>query len=213
MVDFNDIMNRIQKFKTESLTSKISILEKSFEGANNKSAAILLEDLGVDDELMHGAIKIKEVAGEINVIIHTLGILHYLPEILKDGEEVEYLSLGAGNTGKNFDLETNLRVAEFKFINWKGGAEAIRQNQLFQDFYKLAEYESQKEKYLYLLGLDIPLKFLNGHRALTSVLSKNVKIQNDFFSKYEDQFRVVCEYFEYMKHAVNLVDLNQSPFI
>ena len=213
MVDFNDIMERIQEFKTESLTSKISVLEKSLVGANNRSAANLLKEVGVDDELMEGALIIKQVAGEINVIIHTLGILHYLPDILKDGEEVEYLSLGAGNTGKNFDLETNLCVAEFKFINWRGGAEVIRQNKLFEDFYKLAEYESEKEKYLFLLGLDIPLKFLTGQRALNSVLSKNVKMRNEFFSKYGERFSVVREYYEFKKHAVKLVDLNQNPYI
>jgi hypothetical protein len=32
--------------------------------------------------------------------------------------------IGAGYTGREFDLETNYRVAEFKFIHWRGGPEA-----------------------------------------------------------------------------------------
>jgi hypothetical protein len=77
----------------------------------------------------------------VNVAIHALGILLALPEILEVlevGEVVEELSLGAGNTGRAFDLVTNVRVAEFKFIKWRGGAEAIRQNGLFVDVFHLA---------------------------------------------------------------------------
>ena len=97
-----------------------------------------------------------------------------LPYILESGETVEYVSLGAGNTGRQFDLETNYRVAEFKFIHWRGGAESIRQNQLFKDFYLLAENETIKRKYLYVLGAKFPLHFLNGGRKLNSVLTQEI---------------------------------------
>jgi hypothetical protein len=40
--------------------------------------------------------------------------------------------------GRSFDLETDRQVAEFKFIAWRGGAEAIRQNGLFIDIFRLA---------------------------------------------------------------------------
>jgi hypothetical protein len=33
------------------------------------------------------------------------------------GEQVEKVSLGAGNSGREFDRETNYRVAEFKFVH------------------------------------------------------------------------------------------------
>ena len=94
--------------------------------------------------MLQSAFQIKSVAGQINVIVHAVGILLSLPEILREGEEVISLSLGAGSTGKDFDLETNLSIAEFKFIQWRGGAEAIRQNQVFKDFYsdkELRTYE------------------------------------------------------------------------
>jgi len=54
---------------------------------------------------------------------------------LQSGEVVEQLSLGAGNSGKSFDLTTNQRVAEFKFIQWKGGSESARKREFFKDFY------------------------------------------------------------------------------
>jgi hypothetical protein len=63
-------------------------------------------------------------------VIHALGILLCLPHILRPGEVIDYVSLGAGNTGRAFDLETSLRVAEFKFIHGQGGPGSIRQNSL-----------------------------------------------------------------------------------
>lgn len=55
------------------------------------------------------------------MIMHAAGIMVALPWILESGEIVESLSLGAGNTGRDHDLETNRRIAEFKFIDWRGG--------------------------------------------------------------------------------------------
>ena len=81
------------------------------------------------------------------------------------------MSLGAGNSGRSWDLETDRQIAEFKFISWRGGPEAIRQNSLFKDFLYLAEHETDKSKHLYVLGTEVPIKFLSGRRAFTSVLS------------------------------------------
>jgi hypothetical protein len=102
------------------------------------------------------------------------------------------VSLGAGNTGKEFDLETNYRIAEFKFIHWRGGPESIRQNQLFKDFYLLSESRSEKRKYLYVIGREHPYDFLSGGRALSSVLSCNVKLLKQFEAKYGDGSAGTC---------------------
>ena len=88
-------------------------------------------------------------------------------------------------------METNHRIAEFKFIQWRGGAEVIRQNQLFKDFFLLAESGSDKRKYLYVVGTKYPLKFLNAGRAINSVLSRNVALLQQFRSKFGDQFQTV----------------------
>ena len=97
---------------------------------------------GTKAEVLGAAGLIKRLAGQIHVVIHALGILLCLPRILQPGEVVEYVSLGAGNTGRAFDLETNQRIAEFKFIRWQGGAEVIRQGSkrtpFFQTFNTIA---------------------------------------------------------------------------
>jgi hypothetical protein len=141
-------------------------------------------------------------------VIHSLGILLCLPHLLNEGETIEYVSLGAGNTGRLFDLETSERVAEFKFIHWRGGPESIRQNQLFKDFYMLAENLTPKRKFLYVLGTEHPLKFLNGGRALKSVLSRNATVKKLFDDKYGSSLRTVREYYVPRKTAVTIEDVS-----
>lgn len=118
------------------------------------------------------------------------------------------MSLGAGNTVKSFDLETSKRVAEFKFINWKGGSEAVRQNGIFKDFYGLAEARTLKSKHLYLLGLEHAMKFFNGGRSVKSVLSKNRKIADDFDLKYTQDINTVRDYFAIKRYDVLFEDMS-----
>jgi hypothetical protein len=111
-------------------------------------------------------------------------------------------------TGRKFDLETTSRVAEFKFIRWRGGAEAIRQNSVFKDYFFLADHETHKRKYLYLFGTSHALKFLRGGRSLQSVLSRNTTVRDLFFDKYGDRFQTVREYYDTYENFVQLVDLS-----
>jgi len=197
----------IQQFEAGSLRDRLSNLEKVFETTDKQTSQTLVSTQNITASLLESAFVLKEVAGQINVIVHAVGILIALPHILKEGERVESLSLGAGNTGKAFDLETNWRVAEFKFIRWRGGSEAIRQNSIFKDFYGLAEAETTKERYLYVAGLTYPLKFFTGGRAFHSVMSRNNKLWSGFQERYGDRFTKVREYYEYRKSLVQIVDI------
>ena len=197
----------------KSLTSRISELQLGVEGSVNNGVADLLTVESIDESVLDAALQLKMVAGQINVVIHAVGILLSLPFVLDAGEVVSFVSLGAGNTGKAFDLETDKRVAEFKFINWQGGAEAIRQNQLFKDFFYLAEYEGDKRRCLYVLDTQSPLKFLGGRRALSSVLSRNRTLRDDFYAKYGEKYSVVCDYYRDRQSRVELISLvNLVPY-
>lgn len=121
----------VNAFAGTRLTARIASLEAAFEGASAEDVRIRLSEAAVSHQLLAAATLLKRAAGQINVVVHTAGILLCLPQLLDPHERVEYLSLGAGNTGRPFDLETSERVAEFKFIDWQGGSEAIRQNALF----------------------------------------------------------------------------------
>jgi hypothetical protein len=197
----------LNKFSGEELTRTLSSIEGSVRGLRADEYADFALKVGV----LGAAAELKRIAGQVNVAIHALGILLCLPHVLEPGEEVDYVSLGAGNTGREFDLETNYRVAEFKFIHWRGGAESIRQNSIFKDFFLLAESDTAKKKFLYILGTKYPLKFFNGGRALTSVLSKDGRIRDSFFSLYQGRYSKVRDYYQPRRDSVTIQDV--SPWL
>lgn len=206
-----EAIHLLQTFRGADLTQTIYQIETSLKGVPAESYSAVLATSGARAEVLGAAGLIKQLVGQINVIIHALGILLCLPHILRPGEVIDYVSLGAGNTGRAFDLETNLRVAEFKFIRWQGGPESIRQNSLFKDFYEMAEHLAKKEKYLYVLGTEHGDRFFNGKRALSSVLSRNATLRNKFNEKYGDQYQTVRDYYLPRKGLVVIQDV--SPFV
>jgi hypothetical protein len=206
-VNLEEAAKSLAAFERGALTTRLALLEAAFAGADPARSADLCASEALDDTLLQSALTFKKVAGQINVIVHAVGILLALPKVLEPGERVEYLSLGAGNTGREFDLETDRRIAEFKFIRWQGGPEAIRQNSLFKDFFGLAEADGAKRRCLYVLGRDIPLVFLNGGRALTSVMSRNAGLNSRFRELYGERFDVVRNYYAFRRDRVELVDL------
>ncbi len=201
----------IERFQGDSLTNSLSGIESKIQKMGIDEIKNLCRSRGVDDDFLASALSVKKIAGQINVIIHAAGILRSLQDILEPGEQVEFVSLGAGNTGRKFDLETNCRVAEYKFIDWRGGPESIRQNGIFKDFFELAEYETPKRKFLYVVGDELPLKFFNGGRALRSVLSRQPKVLARITEKYGAGIERVCDYYNIKKQEVHICDI--SPHI
>jgi hypothetical protein len=148
--------------------------------------------------------------GRVNGLIHAVGILVSLPYIREPGEVITALSLGAGNTGRAYDLETDRRIAEFKMTEWRGGPETIRQNNLFADVFTLATAETGKRGVLYLLGTDHALRFLRGSRAMSSVLSRNPKTRRRFLELHgTERFPTAGSYWATVQHIVDLVDLRE----
>lgn len=199
----------IENFQGESLTESLSLIESRIRGISSNTSEEFSLSFGVNNDLVQSVRAVKKVAGQINVVLHAAGIMNSLPTLLQGGEIVESVSLGAGNTGRKFDLETNFQVAEFKFIDWKGGAETIRQNGLFKDFYNLAEHETSKEKKLYVIGTEYPLKFFTGGRTLASVLSRQPKIMASIRQKYGSGISMAREYYELHKKSVQIIDISE----
>lgn len=203
------IVELLDRFTGEDLTRTLAGIENSVRGLTATDSAFFVERAGAGREVLAAAGEMKRLSGQINVTIHALGILLCLPHILEPGEIVESVSLGAGNTGRMFDLETNFRVAEFKFITWRGGSETIRQNGVFKDFMVMAEHETLKRKYLYLLGTEQALRFFKGGRALASVLSKDARRSDGFKARHGDQYKTVGDYFARYANTVTIVDVSQ----
>jgi hypothetical protein len=163
-----EALHALQAFCGPNLTETIAKIETSLRNTTLDTRPAVLEACGTGSELLSAAALIKDVASQINTIVHAIGILLCLPRILAPGELIDYVSLGAGNAGRAFDLQTDRRIAEFKFIHWQGGPEVIRQNALFKDFYEMAEHNTTKERFLYVLGTEYPEKFFNSGRAMSS---------------------------------------------
>lgn len=205
-MSLQESVDLVANFQGKSLTNEIWRHEYALAGAGRNQAIEFCNRTDINESLLKAALTVKHAASQINVVIHALGILAALPKILREDELIESLSLGAGNTGKEFDLETSHRVAEFKFIEWQG-ADTIRQNSLFKDFFTLAESTTAKRRELYVTDPTLPLKFLCGRRSLKSVLSKNRAVSDRFEDIYGDSHSVVSDYYNAKKHLVSLIDL------
>jgi hypothetical protein len=188
-------------------TPWIGALEVRLQGADCSQVRTVIDRDGIGRETLDAALLLKRVSGQVNVLVHAIGILNALPYILEPGEVVQSVSLGAGNTGRAHDLETDRRVAEFKFIEWRGGPESIRQNSLFKDLFYLASDPTNKRRVLYVVGKAWPLHFLEHGRALTSVLSKDASTALRFRELHGDRFRTVREYYATVRDLVEIVDL------
>lgn len=209
MPDLVESVKKIQAFERGDLTSRIASLEKEFDGINKQKLQIICSDNMIDDTLLDAALALKKAAGQVNTVTHAVGVILLLPKILRSREVIESLSLGAGSTGKKYDLETNQRIAEFKFIHWRG-RDSLRQDRLFKDFFYLAEDKTDKRRCLYVLEAEIPLKFLNNStRAIISVFNRDTKSLDYFREKYGTRFSTVSEYYNYRKHLVEIIDINQ----
>src|ERR1700738_3688617 len=99
--------------KRGMLTLRVGDLERELAGRTREEAANALAADDVTPALLQAALAVKRIAGEINVIVHAVGILVALPYVLKPGERIQSLSLGAGNTGRRHDLETDRQIGEF----------------------------------------------------------------------------------------------------
>lgn len=198
----------LQSFADDSLKKQLSLLERGVSGLSLDECQNLNGERNINVGLLESALLVKKTAAQINVITHAVGILLLLPYILVEGEVIEYVSLGAGNTGRKFDLETNKRIAEFKFIHWKGGSETIRKNAAFKDFYYLAEEATGKERYFYVIGTKYVLAFLNGERSLRSVMSRNIPLSNDFNQRYGTRFTKVRDYYQFRAERVSIKDVS-----
>jgi hypothetical protein len=128
---------------------------------------------------------------------------------LEDSERIEAVSLAAGNTGKPFDLVTDRRIAEFTFIDWKGGSESIRKQKLFKDFYRLAEADTTKRRYLYFLGDKHAPRVFASATSCKDMLQKYAPLRDAFLEGY-DATLSVREYFEMKKTLVLRENLEAS---
>lgn len=208
-MSIRDAVTQINLFRGHSLRKTISAMESQLEGAEGHQISEIRSSLDISQDLISSAAAVKRASAQIDVIIHSIGIIYCLPLILDSGELIENLSLGAGSAGSDFDVETNKRIAEFKFINWQERGNAVRKKTLFQDYFKLIRAETDKNKYFYLLNTQIPLRFLNGRSNILRLLDRNNRLKEDFVARYGKSYETVGEFFRNHRNEVHFVNLTE----
>lgn len=158
---------------TNALTSTLARLEASLVGAGQGDCSRVAVESGFDEDLVDAALVVRERVGMLDTLIHAAVITQTLPLVLEENEHVlKRPSLGAGNDpDRVFDLETNLRVAEFKLSSWKG-SDGMRQRGLFADVVGLSLDETGRRRQVFVVG-ELPVRFLTqSKRNAAKTLSK-----------------------------------------
>jgi hypothetical protein len=147
-------------FDQEDFSRRVGRLEDRLEGADSETLAQRVAPEGMTDDLLKGALLVRRHAGRVNDLIHAAVIVQALPKILEPGERiVRRPSLASGNDpDRQFDLETDRRVAEFKAAQWKGG-NTMRKRMLVADLVGLVLKHGERRAELYVFGRS-PIDFL-----------------------------------------------------
>lgn len=146
------------------LRSTVADLEIALTGCGPAQVADVAAAHGVTAELFRSAIAARDAFGKLSDLIHAAAIALALPHILKPGETLTRPSLAAGNTPERlFDVETNLRVAEFKLARWDGN-DGGRQQPTVKDLVRLAADTSGRKAELYVRGAR-PMSWLKSTRS------------------------------------------------
>ena len=158
----------------QPLTAAVARLEAALAGADADAAGQVADETGFNRELIDAALIVRERVGVLDSLIHAAVITQTIPLLLQEGEHVlKRPSLAAGNDSERiYDLETTLRVAEFKVAQWKG-ADSLRQRGLVADLVGLAMDPTGRQRQLFVVG-PRPRHFLQtSGRTVANLLSKS----------------------------------------
>ncbi|MEU4427461.1 hypothetical protein AB0F81_43125 [Actinoplanes sp. NPDC024001] len=168
------------------LTQSVGTLEHRLLNTDRDSVAAVTADAGLSEELLRAALIVRRDVGRVSDVIHAAVISLALPAILEAGESVvNRPSLGPGNDpSRPYDLETNIRVAEFKVAVWSGG-DVMRKRTLTADLVHLALDTSGRRPELWVAGEE-PIKFLRtSTMAVGDLLSRSSR---HLRARYQDHF-------------------------
>jgi hypothetical protein len=191
------------------LTNLIGSLEHSLDGATSREAVDATAALDIDPALLRASVLTRENLGRLNDLIHAVGISLLIPHILQDDERITNRpSLAAGNDPtRPYDLETDRRVAEFKFAVWTG-SDAMRKRQTFKDFVHLAADTSGRRAVLYVIG-SRPISFLRTTRSSAAWgLDRSPATRQLFTDQFGDLSVPIGEFVNEQSH-VEVVDMSE----
>jgi hypothetical protein len=86
----------LQRFRGVDLTQTLANVESSLRGLDSRRCREALTACGAEKDVLLAAALMKQVSAQIDVVVHSLGILLCLPHLLQEGEVIEELSIGTG---------------------------------------------------------------------------------------------------------------------
>ncbi len=190
------------------LAEAIASLESTTEHATALEIRAAAVAAGVDAHLLASSIRVRRELWRLSDLVHAAAILQLLPALLEDGETlVSRPSLAAGDDPRRpFDVETNLRVAEFKFAAWTG-RDVLHKRELFKAFVRLAADTSGRRTQLLVLGAE-PGRFLETSRSRVSwALARSPGALRLFTERFGDVGTSVAAFAAGPGSRVQLVDV------
>lgn len=82
-IAITEAIHLLHAFRGADLTQTIYQIEQSVKGVSAEKYSAILSTSGAKAEVLGAAGLVKRLAGQINVVIHALGILLCLPHILQ----------------------------------------------------------------------------------------------------------------------------------
>lgn len=189
------------------LGQRIAALENDLVGADRETAAVFVASHGLTPETLAASLVIREELGKLSDLIHATGIALALPHILEESEVLKIPSLAAGNDpGRFYDVQTNIRVAEFKLARWTNGGNGGREKDLFKDLVLLTQAPSSLRAELYVRG-PRPARFLSGQASARKQLNKSQAVLAVFDAQVSEPDITVAAYVSVYAAHVRTVDL------
>lgn len=192
------------------LGQRIAALERDLAGKNGETAATVVAAHGLTEATFSASLLVREELGKLSDLIHATGIALALPHLLEPDEVLKTPSLAAGNDPTRlYDVETNLRAAEFKFARWTTRGNGGREKDLFKDLVLLTQAPRSLRAEIYVRG-PRPARFLAGGASARKQLKRSQVVLALFDAQVSDPEMTVAAYVsEYAPH-IRLIDLEEA---
>lgn len=203
-MNLNEAVKVLNSFKKDSLKRVLKEIEVAKAKPSNHNF-----------EMIHKAAQIiKKASAQVDEIVHASGILLAIKSWLNENEEIEYFSLGAANHKNKFDLETKIRIAEFKFGKWNdSSANGTRRRGYFSNYVSLLTSDDKRDKYFVMEDKIGFLKFIEKDAKWENVLSRNKtgydKLSLFLNSEKQNNLKTVGEIFKKYKGKVQILGFDE----
>ena len=192
------------------LGQRIAALESELAGKDRQAIASIVAAHGLAPATLSASLFVRENLGKLSDLIHATGIALALPYLLEPREFLKTPSLAAGNDpSRLFDVETNLRAAEFKLARWTNAGNGAREKDLFKDLVLLTQAPSSLRLEIYVRG-PRPARFLSGNASARKQLKRSQAVLAIFDEQVEDPEISVASYVSAYASHVRVIDLEQA---